>query len=173
MPQANALRHVGQLDQPGPSVFGLAVLGRAGDAAGDLGEVGKPASLGLAREIQAQVETRMTEIVAGTAGAAGVRAALRYERNYPVTVNDPAKTDFATAVAREVAGDAHVDSDFPPTMGAEDFSYMLEARPGAMIWVGNGDSAALHSPAYDFNDDAIPFGCSYWARLVETAMPAG
>jgi len=124
-------------------------------------------------EVRSLVETRMTEIVAGTAAAAGVRATLRYERNYPVTVNDPAKTDFAASVAREVAGDARVDADFPPTMGAEDFSYMLEARPGAMIWVGNGDSAALHNPAYDFNDAAIPFGCSYWARLVETAMPAG
>ncbi len=124
-------------------------------------------------EVRALVETRMTEIVAGTAAAAGVRATLRYERNYPVTVNDPAKTDFAASVAREVAGETRVDADFPPTMGAEDFSYMLEARPGAMIWVGNGDSAALHNPAYDFNDQAIPFGCSYWARLVETAMPAG
>jgi metal-dependent amidase/aminoacylase/carboxypeptidase family protein len=78
---------------------------------------------------------------------------------------------FAAAVAAGVVGRERVDADTPPIMAAEDFSYMLEARPGAFIFVGNGDSAGLHHPAYDFNDEAIPIGTSYWVKLVETAMP--
>src|SRR5438132_1289814 len=81
------------------------------------------------------------------------------------------QTAFAASVAAEVAGADRVNTDAAPLMGAEDFSYMLEARPGAFIFVGNGDSAGLHNPAYDFNDEAIPVGSSYWARLVETALP--
>ena len=69
-------------------------------------------------------------------------------------------------------GDRNVDDAVPPVLGGEDFSYMLEARPGAFIFIGNGNTAGVHHPAYDFNDEAIPVGCSYWARLVETAMPA-
>jgi len=75
-------------------------------------------------------------------------------------------------VAREVAGTDKVMPDMEPVMGAEDFSYMLLARPGAFVFVGNGDSAGLHHSAYEFNDDALPVGMSYWAKLVETAMPA-
>jgi hippurate hydrolase len=71
-----------------------------------------------------------------------------------------------------VVGDRNVDDEVLPVLGGEDFSYMLEARPGAFIFIGNGDTAGVHHPAYDFNDEAIPVGCSYWARLVETAMPA-
>jgi metal-dependent amidase/aminoacylase/carboxypeptidase family protein len=74
-------------------------------------------------------------------------------------------------VAAEVVGRARVDDNVAPVMGAEDFSFMLQARPGAFIFVGNGDSAGLHHPAYDFNDDTIPVGTSYWVRLVETALP--
>jgi len=74
-------------------------------------------------------------------------------------------------VAAQIAGPEQVDADAPPVLGAEDFSYMLEARPGAFIFMGNGDTAGLHHPAYDFNDEAIPVGASYWARLVETALP--
>ena len=73
----------------------------------------------------------------------------------------------------QVVGDANVNTNTPPVLGGEDFAYMLEARPGAFIFIGNGNTAGVHHPAYDFNDDAIPAGCSYWARLVETAMPAG
>ena len=76
----------------------------------------------------------------------------------------------ATSASFDLAGEGRVDTDMAPVMGAEDFSYMLEARPGAFIFVGNGDSAGLHHPAYDFNDEAIPFGSSYWVRLVETAL---
>ena len=73
--------------------------------------------------------------------------------------------------AAEIVGESRVDTDVPPLMGGEDFAYMLEKRPGAMVFIGNGDSAGLHNPAYDFNDEAIAFGCSYWVRLVERAMP--
>ena len=75
-------------------------------------------------------------------------------------------------VARDVSGPAAVNDDMVPTMGGEDFSYMLQARPGAFIFIGNGDTAGLHHPAYNFNDDAIPTGMSYWVRLVESAAPA-
>ena len=115
-------------------------------------------------------ERRLNEIVAGVAAAAGVEASVAYRRNYPATVNHPAQTDFAARIAQRVAGDFHVDADAAPLMGAEDFSFMLEARPGAFIFVGNGDSAKLHNPSYDFNDAALPYGMSYWAELVETAL---
>jgi len=85
-------------------------------------------------------------------------------------VNDDRQTDFAVSVAREIAGGDKVRIGSPPVMGGEDFAYMLEERPGAFIWLGNGDSAALHHPAYDFNDDAIPVGTSYWVKLAETAL---
>ena len=77
---------------------------------------------------------------------------------------------FAAEVAAEIAGKDKVNTDAPPIMGAEDFAYMLQERPGAFIWIGNGDSAGLHHPAYDFNDEAIPAGTSYWVRLAETAL---
>jgi hippurate hydrolase len=116
------------------------------------------------------VEKRVREIVAGLAAAAGATARVEYLRGYPATVNHPAQTEFAAAVARKVAGDSHVDSNVAPVMGAEDFSFMLEARPGAFIFLGNGDSAKLHHPSYDFNDAALPYGMSYWVELVETAL---
>jgi len=119
------------------------------------------------------LEARLNEVVPATAAAYGARATVTYHREYPVTFNDPGRTEFAAAVAREVAGAGRVDANRPPEMGAEDFSYMLEKRPGAYIFIGNGDSARLHHPAYDFDDEAIPWGASYWVRLVETALPAG
>jgi amidohydrolase len=116
------------------------------------------------------VERRIREIAAGLAAAAGATARVEYRRGYPPTVNHPAQTEFAAKVARNVVGDSHVDSNIAPVMGAEDFSFMLEARPGAFIFLGNGDSAMLHHPAYDFNDAALPYGMSYWVELVETAL---
>jgi len=89
-----------------------------------------------------------------------------------VTRNHPAQTAFAASAASDVVGAAAVDGNAPPMMGGEDFSYMLEARPGAFVFIGNGDSEGLHNPGYDFNDDVILIGCSYWARIVEAAMPA-
>ena len=126
----------------------------------------------LLPEVRDILENRLREIVEGTAKAYGAKATLTYNRHYPVTRNHAAQTDFAAAIASDVVGAGGVDTDTPPLMGGEDFSFMLEARPGAFIFIGNGESAGLHHPAYDFNDDAIPAGVSYWARLVETAMPA-
>ena len=89
-----------------------------------------------------------------------------------MTFNHADETAFAGDVAAGVAGDAQVHRAMPPMMGGEDFSYMLEARPGAFIFIGNGDTAGLHHPAYDFNDEAIPYGISYWVKLVETVLAA-
>jgi hippurate hydrolase len=126
----------------------------------------------LKAEMRDLVEARIRRIVEGIATAHDARIVLDYDRNYPVTRNHAAETAFAAKVAADVAGASGVDTDTPPVMGGEDFSYMLEARPGAFIFIGNGDSAGLHNPAYDFNDEIIPAGSSYWARLVETALPA-
>ncbi len=118
------------------------------------------------------VERRMSEIVQNVAAAFGASAQFTYLRNYPVTVNDPDATEHAAEAARAVAGALAVDAAHPPMMGGEDFSFMLEKRPGAMIFIGNGDSAGLHHPAYDFNDAAIPYGASYWVEIVESRLPA-
>jgi amidohydrolase len=131
---------------------------------------------GTARALSASVrellKRRVSEIVEGTARAYGAKAKLDYVTGYPVLVNDERQTAFAAAVAGEVAGGGKVSEQFPPTMGAEDFAYMLQERPGAFIWLGNGETAALHNPAYDFNDEAIPVGTSYWVRLAEAALVA-
>jgi metal-dependent amidase/aminoacylase/carboxypeptidase family protein len=95
---------------------------------------------------------------------------VNYKRNYPVTVNDAREAAFCAAIAAEVCGKTEVDAAAPPLMAAEDFSYMLEARPGAFVFLGNGATAGLHNPGYDFDDAAIPFGASYWVRLVERAL---
>jgi amidohydrolase len=125
----------------------------------------------LTAEVRELIEKRVKEVTAGVAQMTGARIELNYERGYPVTSNHAAQTDFATQVAKEVAGEANV-LEMPPLMGAEDFSYMLEQRPGAFIFCGNGDSAGLHHPAYNFNDEAIVFGTSYWIKLVENSLAA-
>ena len=129
---------------------------------------------GTARSLNPQVrdllETRLREVVEGTARLYGAKVTFTYKRDYPVTRNHERQAAFASAVAAEVVGRERVDDNTPPVMGAEDFSFMLEARPGAFIFVGNGDSAGLHHPAYDFNDEVIPVGTSYWVKLVETAL---
>ncbi len=122
-------------------------------------------------KVQDLVEQRLTEIVEGTAKALGAKAELRYQRGYPVTVNAEQNTGFAADVARAVSG--QVDTDTAPLMGAEDFSYMLNERPGAYIFLGNGDTAMVHHPAYNFDDNAIPFGASWYAGMAEARMPAG
>ncbi len=116
------------------------------------------------------IEKRMKEVAAGLALMTGAKIDLTYRRGYPVLVNHAAQTEFAARIAADVAGQANVNADLPPIMGAEDFSYMLEERPGAYIFVGNGDSAGLHHPSYNFNDDAIVFGTSYWIKLAETTL---
>ncbi|THD82806.1 amidohydrolase [Aliigemmobacter aestuarii] len=120
--------------------------------------------------VQDFVERRISEIVEGTAAALGAKGEVAYQRGYPVTVNTPENTEFAARVAAEVSG--RVDTDTAPLMGAEDFSFMLNERPGAYIFLGNGDTAMVHHPAYNFDDNAIPFGSSWYAGMVETRMPA-
>jgi amidohydrolase len=131
---------------------------------------------GTARSLSPQVrdllEKRLHEVVEHTAALHGAKATLRYRRGYPVLKNHAAQAEFAAKVAGGVAGQDKIDTNIAPVMGAEDFSFMLNARPGAFIFVGNGDSAGLHHPAYNFHDEAIPFGTSYWVKLVETALAA-
>jgi hippurate hydrolase len=126
----------------------------------------------LKKDVATTARERMTAICNGLAAASGTTIQLDYDPNYPVTVNHAEETALACDVAATVAGDPHVYRAVPPVMGGEDFSYMLEARPGAFIFVGNGDTANLHHPAYDFNDECIPHGMSYWVRLAETALAA-
>lgn len=122
-------------------------------------------------EVQDMVERRMGEVVAGAAASYGVTARFEFERGYPSTVNDATQVTFAADVARGVVGEAMVDAETGPEMGAEDFAYMLQARPGAYLFVGAGEGAGLHHPEYDFNDEISPIGASFFARLVETAQP--
>jgi hippurate hydrolase len=126
----------------------------------------------LKPEVQDMVERRIQEVVEGTAKLYGAKVTFNYRRGYPVLNNHDNETGFAASVAGAIAGQDKVDTHIPPVMGAEDFSFMLNERPGAFIFIGNGDSAGLHHPAYNFNDDVIPFGTSYWVKLVETAQPA-
>jgi amidohydrolase len=125
----------------------------------------------LTPEVRVLVEKRVREVVAGVAQITGARIDLDYKRNYPVVNNHAAQTEIARTAAKQVAGDANVH-EMSPLMGGEDFAYMLEARPGAFIFCGNGDSAGLHHPAYNFNDEAIVYGTSYWIKLVENMLPA-
>ena len=122
-------------------------------------------------KVQDYVQGRLADLVAGVAMAFGAKAELNYQRGYPVTVNSDAETEFAVAAAQRVSG--QVDANAAPLMGAEDFSFMLNERPGAYIFLGNGDTAMVHHPAYNFDDNAIPFGASWYAEMVETRLPAG
>lgn len=124
----------------------------------------------LEDEVRDAAEARVMALAEGVAASFGAKAHVTYERGYPVMVNAEIETEHAAAAARRVAGDC---ADAPLIMGGEDFAFMLNARPGAYILVGNGDSAGVHHPGYDFNDDAIPAGASWWAELVEGRMPAG
>jgi len=121
----------------------------------------------LSEETRDLAETRIRQIVEGIVGAHGAEAEIDYERKCPVTVNHDRETEHAVAVATEVAGASNVDANVDPTMAGEDFAFMLKKRPGAFIFIGNGDTAALHNPHYDFDDEAISYGISYWVRLAE------
>ena len=126
----------------------------------------------LKPEIRDLVETRLAEVVAQVGAAYGVRAELHYRRDYPVTVNDEVEAMHVADIAAKVVGERNVDRSIVPTMGGEDFSFMLNAVPGAFIFAGVGENVAnLHNEEYDFNDELIPVGCSYWATLVETTLP--
>jgi hippurate hydrolase len=125
----------------------------------------------FAPDVRALMKRRFHEIVAGHAAAFGVTADVDYDWGYPATVNHANETAFAVEVAREIAGEAAVDGAGNREMGSEDFSYMLEARPGAYLFMGTGPGAGLHHPAFNFNDEAAPIGASFFARLVERAQP--
>lgn len=122
-------------------------------------------------KVQDMVERRLGEIVTGQAASYGVTAELRYERGYPATINDTKKTAQAAEVAIEISGEDKVVADAGREMGAEDFAYMLEKRPGAYLFLGQGDGAGLHHPEYNFNDEVAPVGASFFARLVERSQP--
>ncbi len=115
-------------------------------------------------------EARFTTLVQTTAAAYGADADISFYRGYPCMVNHEEQTDFAAKVAADVSGACAVA---PLVMGGEDFAYMLEERPGAYILVGNGDTASVHHPEYNFSDEAIPAGCSWWAEIVEQRLPIG
>jgi hippurate hydrolase len=121
-------------------------------------------------QTQDLIERRMGEIVRGTAAACGAAAELNYRRGYPPTVNHADEAMFAADIAAEICGDDQVDRNVSPTLGGEDFSYMLKAVPGAMVWLGNGSgdgTCYLHNARYDFNDTALPYGVSFFVRLAE------
>ena len=123
----------------------------------------------MSKDMRALAETRLKALAEGTASAFGAKADVNYIKGYPVMVNSPEQTEFAADIARSVSGDC---TEAPLVMGGEDFAFMLEERPGAYILVGNGDGASVHHPEYNFNDDVIPAGCSWWAEIVEKRMPA-
>lgn len=125
--------------------------------------------------VQDAAESGIRRIMEGVCRALGCEASLRYERRYPATVNTEDETEWAVNAAADVVGGPHVHTDPPPCMGSEDFAFMLNERPGCYIWAGNGPAdhgRMLHNAKYDFNDDLIPIGASYWARLVERLLPA-
>ncbi len=126
------------------------------------------------RETRRAIERRMGEIVRGIAAAYRMTGTLAYEHGYPATVNSPEETSIAAAVAGSLVGTHNVDADHPPCMGAEDFAFMLEKLPGSYVWMGQGggeEGRVCHSPTYDFNDEVLPLGASYWVRLVEHLLP--
>jgi amidohydrolase len=125
-------------------------------------------------ELRDLAERRLGEIAAGIAGAMGIEAATTYRRGYPPTVNNEIEAALGADAAAEIVGEANVFRDPPPCMGAEDFAFMLERCPGAYIWMGAGREGAnptLHSPRFDFNDEALTIGASWWARLAERLLP--
>ena len=124
----------------------------------------------MSKDMRALAQQRLTAIAKGVSDTFGAVAEVKYYHGYPCMVNHVDQTAFAASVATQVSGGC---DEAPLVMGGEDFAYMLEERPGAYILVGNGEGASVHHPAYNFNDDAIPAGCSWWAGIVEERMPAG
>jgi hippurate hydrolase len=124
----------------------------------------------MSKDMRALAEERLKAIATNTCAAFGAEAEVKYYLGYPCMVNHDEQTAFAASVAEKVSGDC---TEAPLVMGGEDFAYMLEERPGAYILVGNGDTASVHHPEYNFDDEAIPAGCSWWAGIVEERMPAG
>ena len=127
-------------------------------------------------EVRDLIAANIERVAESTAAALGTRATAKVEGRFPATVNTADETDRAEAAARDVVGAERVHRDLAPCMGSEDFAYMLEARPGSYVWIGNGlgpGGCFLHNPGYDFNDEILPIGASYWATLVERELGAG
>ena len=125
-------------------------------------------------KVQDMAEANIKRIAASVASAHGAEADVHYERRYPPTVNEAEATLQAEKIANAIVGAKNVDTGVTPVMGSEDFAFMLQEKPGSYIWLGAGEqSANLHSPHFDFNDEILPIGASYWARLVEETLPAG
>jgi len=126
-------------------------------------------------EVQDLIEREMRRIAEGVAAAHGAEVDVVYQRRYPPTINTPAETEIAARAAQVVVGEGNVRRDLAPVMGAEDFGWMLKAKPGCYVWLGNGAGEGgchVHNPGYDFNDEILPLGASYWATLVEQILPA-
>jgi amidohydrolase len=127
-------------------------------------------------QVQVAIETGIRRVMAGIDRTYGTTSAVRYERRYPPTINTPREAVLAAEAIAKVVGKENVLSDLQPTMGAEDFAFMLQARPGCYVWMGNGPGEGgcrLHNPRYDFNDECLPIGASYWATLVEHVLEQG
>lgn len=125
----------------------------------------------LSKDVRDMAQEKITQLIKNTGLAFGANVELDYDRGYPVMINSDLETSHMSKAAKNVAGEKNVDDNASQVMGAEDFSYMLEERPGAYIRVGNGNTASLHHPNYDFNDESIPFGTSFWVELTETRLP--
>lgn len=123
-------------------------------------------------EVRERIEARITALAKAQAESYGAVADIEYLRGYPVLVNHAAETDFARQVAAEQFGADRIEAEFPPITASEDFAYMLEERPGSYLFLGNGDSAALHSPHYNFNDEILPVAARYWVALAERYLVA-
>ncbi|MCJ2014680.1 M20 aminoacylase family protein [Methylobacterium sp. J-076] len=127
----------------------------------------------LSQEVRDAIKRRLEAVVRDIPAGFGATGTVGYGSSYPVTENHPAETAFMADVAEALVGPGRIDRAVAPMMAAEDFSYMLGRRPGAYMFLGNGDSASLHHPLYDFNDEAAPYGAALWARLIETGLPVG
>ncbi len=172
--QSIAARNVKPLDS---AVVSLCAM-QAGDLHAMSVMPGKATLVGTVRtfrpEVQDLVERRLNELCSGVALGFGATATVHYERIYPATINTAREAGFAAGVAQALVGAEHVVRDMEPSMGAEDFSFMLQARPGAYLRIGQGGegSCMLHNSRYDFNDDILPLGAALHASLVEQALPA-
>ena len=118
------------------------------------------------------LEAGVERIASGVAAALGATARVTYSRGYPPTVNHPKQTAFAGEVAAALLGEGAIDRSPEPSMGGEDFAFMLEEVPGTYVWLGTGGEFDLHHPRYDFNDEALPLGASFWVELVEARLGA-
>ncbi|PKO55053.1 MAG: amidohydrolase, partial [Betaproteobacteria bacterium HGW-Betaproteobacteria-19] len=129
----------------------------------------------FSEHVQERIEARLRELCDGMAAAFGVRIEFEYRRGYPPTINSAAEAELCTDVAAALVGAGQVDTSARPSMGAEDFAFFLQRKPGAYVWIGNGPGeggCTLHNPHYDFNDDIIPVGVAYWMELVKRILPA-